>query len=128
VENFYHSTTKGGLTELRWRYNHRLSGEYDVLNKTSGNVVIVSPQWVTYDFGYLFDKDNFFAESGDDSLKRLLPLLRAHGVHQFIYIFDPRTPTLPKMLKDPITCHYWEDAAKKGLVKNDLASVLYKLD
>jgi hypothetical protein len=128
AENFYHNTRGGGLDELRWRYSERLSGEYDVLNRTSGNVVIVSPQWVSYDFGYLFDKDYFFAESGDDSLRRLLPLLKEHGVHQIIYIFDPRKPTLPKMLKDPSTCHYWDDAAKKGRIRNDLASVLYKLD
>jgi hypothetical protein len=128
AEGFYYNTGRGGLKELRWRYTKRLSDEYDVLNKKPGNVVIVSPQYVTYDFGYLFDKDYFFAESGDDSLRKLLPILKEHGVHQFIYIFDPRTPTLPKMLKDPITCHYWEDAAKKGRVKNDLASVLYKID
>jgi hypothetical protein len=28
-------------------------------------------------FGYLFNKDYFFAASGDDSLRRLLPLLKS---------------------------------------------------
>jgi hypothetical protein len=66
---------------------------------------------MSYDFGYLFDKNYFFSESGDDSLRRLLPLLKSNGVHEFIYIFDPRIPTLPKMLEDSSTRHYWDEAA-----------------
>ena len=45
------------------------------------------------------------------SLRRLLPLLKRNGVHEFIYIFDPRIPTLPKMLEDSSTRHYWDEAA-----------------
>ncbi|HEV3324059.1 MAG TPA: hypothetical protein VG052_00590 [Puia sp.] len=109
--SFYHNTHGGGYRELRWRYTKRIGPIYDLLNKKPGNVVIVSHQSMSYDFGYLFDKNYFFSESGDDSLRRLLPLLKSNGVHEFIYIFDPRIPTLPKMLEDSSTRHYWDEAA-----------------
>jgi hypothetical protein len=81
---------------------------------------------MTYDFGYLFNKDYFFAESGDDSLRRLLPLLKSYGVKEFIYVFNPQVPSLPRMLEDSTTKHYWEDV-KKGWVKDDIASEVYEI-
>ena len=64
--SFYHNTHGGGYRELRWRYIKRITPIYNLLNEKPGSVVIVSHQAMTYDFGYLFDKDYFFAESGDD--------------------------------------------------------------
>jgi pullulanase len=126
--SFYHNTHGGGYKELRWRYNDRLSASYNLINKKSGNVVIFSHQSMAYDFAYLFDKDYFFAASGDDSLRRLLPLLKKSGVHEFIYIFDPRVPTLPKMLEDSTTSHWWDNAAKKIWIKDEFASKVYTID
>jgi hypothetical protein len=66
-----------------------------------------------------------FAASNNDSLGRLLPLLKKQGVHQYIYVFDPREPTLPTMLKDSSTSHWWDDRAHHVWVKADYAAKLY---
>ncbi len=66
-----------------------------------GNVVVVSDSYMVYELGYLFDKDYFFMANGDDSLHRLLPLLKARGVREYTYIFNPRNPaSQPKSLRD----------------------------
>jgi hypothetical protein len=124
--SFYHNT-HGVYKELAWRYNERLEPTYNQLKNSTGNVIIVSRDYMMYDFGYLFDRNYFFAESGDDSLRRLLPLLKSHGVRQFIYIFDPRKPSLPGMLADSSTRHYWIDVANKVPIKRDVVSRVYTL-
>ena len=124
--SFYRNAYKGGYKELRYRYNQRITPTYNLINSKPGSVVIVSYQYMTYDFGYLFNKDYFFAESGDDSLRRLLPLLKSYGVKQFIYVFNPQVPSLPDMLKDSTTRHYWEDV-KKGWIKDDIASKVFEI-
>jgi hypothetical protein len=126
IQAFYHNTHTGGYEQLRWRYKQRLTQTYDLINSKPGNVVIVSHQAMTYDFGYLFNKDYFFAESGDDSLRRLLPLLKSHGVKQFIYVFNPQVHSLPKMLEDSTTRHYRDDVGKNG-IKEDIASKVYEI-
>jgi hypothetical protein len=128
LASFYQNTHGGGIKELRWRYNNRLADTYRLLNSKPGNVVIVSPHSAAYDFGYLFDQNYFFAASGDDSLRRLLPLLKRHGVHQFIFIYNPREGTLPAMLRDSATNHRFDAEAAAGWVKEDVASLVYKLD
>jgi hypothetical protein len=124
--SFYQNTHGGGYKELRYRYSQRITPTYDLINSKPGNVVIVSHQYMTYDFGYLFNKDYFFAESGDDSLRRLIPLLKSHGVKQFIYVFNPQVPSLPSMLEDSTTKHYWEDA-KKSWIRDDIASQVFEI-
>jgi hypothetical protein len=124
--SFYHNT-HGAYKELSWRYNERLEPTYNLIKQSAGNVIIVSRSYMMYDFGYLFDKNIFFAESGDDSLRRLLPELKSHGVRQFIYIFDPREPSLPKMLEDSSTRHLWVDAAHKVFIKKDVAGKVYTI-
>jgi hypothetical protein len=128
LASFYQNTHGGGIKELRWRYNNRLSDTYQLLERKPGNVVIVSPNTASYDFGYLFDRNYFFAASGDDSLRRLLPLLKSYGVHQFIFIYNPREQSLPPMLRDSATNHRFDAEAAAGWVKEDVASLLYELD
>lgn len=128
LASFYQNTHGGGYKELRWRYNMRLSDTYRLLTNKPGNVVIVSPHPAAYDFGYVFDRNYFFAVSGDSSLRRLLPLLKSNGVHQFIMIYNPRENTLPPMLQDSATRHRFDAEAAAGWVKEDVASKVYKLD
>jgi hypothetical protein len=128
LASLYQNTHGGGFKELRWRYNTRLTDTYRLLNSKPGNVVIVSPHFAAYEFGYLFDQNYFFAASGDDSLRRLLPLLKSHGVHQFIFIYNPRTRTLPPMLEDSTTRHRLDAEAAAGWIKEDIASKIYNLD
>jgi hypothetical protein len=128
LTSFYQNTHGGGYKELRWRYNQRLADTYRLLNGKPGNVVIVSPHFAAYDFGYVFDRNYFFSVSGDDSLRRLLPLLRSNGVHQFVFIYNPRERTLPPMLQDSATRHRFDAEAAAGWVKEDVASKVYNLD
>jgi hypothetical protein len=79
------------------------------------------------DFAWLFDKEYFFAASNNDSLSRLLPLLKKNGVHQYIFVFDPRVPTLPPMLKDSTTSHWWDDRAHDVWIKEDYAAKAYTI-
>jgi hypothetical protein len=123
---FYHNTYKG-YREIRWRYDHRLNASYDLLQKNPGSVVVMSHQSMSYDFAYLFDKNYFFAAPGDDSLRRLLPLLKKYGVHQYIYMFDPRVPTLPKMLEDSTTSYLWDDVTKKPYIKDEFQCKVYTI-
>ena len=125
--SFYHNTEKGGYKTMRWRYDHRLNASFDLLQKNPGSVVVLSHQAMSYDFAYLFDKNYFFAAPGDDSLRRLLPLLKKYGVHQYIYMFDPRVPTLPKMLEDSTTSYLWDDAAKKPYIKDEFQCKVYTI-
>jgi hypothetical protein len=124
---FYHNTHGGGYKEMRWRYNQRLTKTYRLIDSQPGNVVIVSHHWMINDFAYLFDKEYFFAASNNDSLRRLLPLLKKNGVHRYIFIFDPRGPTLPTMLKDSTTSHWWEDRARNVYIKEDYAAKQYTI-
>jgi hypothetical protein len=128
LASFYQNTHGGGYRELRWRYNDRLADTYQLLNRQPGSVVIVSPHYACYDFGYVFDRNYFFTASGDDSLRRLLPLLKSHGVHQFIFIYNPREHTLPPMLQDSATRHRFDMEAARGWVREDIASRVYDLD
>jgi hypothetical protein len=130
LPSFYQNTHGGGFKELRWRYNGRLTGTYKLLNSKPGQAVIVSPHFAAYDFGYIFDKDYFFAADGDDSLRRLIPLLKSQGVRQFICIYQPRYHTLPPMLEDSTTRHQFdaESAASPGWIKEDVAYRIYNID
>ena len=125
--SFYHNT-HGAYTNLRWRYNARVRPIYQKLDRCEGNVVIVSKPYLMYDLAWLFDKNYFFSESGDDSLRRLLPQLKDHGVRQFTYIFDPRYSSLPTMLRDSSTRYYWMmDVKKARKLKEELVAKVYAL-
>jgi hypothetical protein len=78
------------------------------------------------DVAWLFEKNYFFAASGDDSLRRLLPLLKKNGVHQFIYVYNPRIPAFPKMLQDSTT-GYLQAQAERRWIKEDYASKVYTI-
>ncbi len=124
---FYYNTHGGGYKEVRWRYNKRLASTYPLIDSKPGNVVIVSHHWMINDFAYLFDKEYFFAASNNDSLRRLLPLLKRNGVHQYIFVFDPREPTLPTMLRDSSTSHWWNEKTRNMYSKNDYAAKVYTI-
>lgn len=124
---FYHNTHGGGYKEVRWRYNQRLTKEYKLIDSQPGNVVILSHHWMINDFAYLFDKDYFFTASGNDSLRQLLPLLKKNGIRRYIYIFNPQVPTLPTMLEDSATSHWWTDRAHNKYVKDDYAAKVVTL-
>jgi hypothetical protein len=47
-------------------------------------------------------------------------------VKQFIYVFNPVVHSMPKMLEDSTTRHYYEDVGKNG-VKEDIASEVYQI-
>jgi hypothetical protein len=128
LKSFYRNTHDGGYKELRWRYNQRLTDTYRLLNSKPGNVVIVSPHFAAYDLGYLFDQNYFFAATGNDSLRRLLPLLKSNGVHQFIVIYNPRDHTLPPMLQDSATRHLFDTETAAGWLQQDIAAKVYDLD
>ncbi|HET6255725.1 MAG TPA: hypothetical protein VFE32_16735 [Puia sp.] len=125
--DFYHNTHGGGYKEVRWRYNQRLTKTYRLIDSQPGNVVIVSHYWMINDFAYLFDKDYFFAASSNDSLSRLLPLLKKNGVRKYIFVYDPQGPTLPTMLKDSTTSHWWVDRAHHVYVKDEYAAKVYPI-
>jgi hypothetical protein len=125
--SFYRNTHGGGYKELRWRYNQRLSASYALMNEKPGNVVILSRHWLINDVAYLFEKNYFFVASGDDSLRRLLPLLKRNGIHQFIYVYNPQIPTLPKMLKDSTNSFLWAPPDKKPWIKEDYAAKTYTI-
>jgi hypothetical protein len=124
--SFYHNTHGGGK-ELRWRYNRRLTASYALMNEKPGTVVILSRHWMINDVAYLFEKDYFFAASGDDSLRRLLPLLKKNGVHEFIYVYDPRVPTMAKMLKDSTDSYLWASPDKRAWIREDYVSKVYTI-
>jgi len=121
---FYDNTHGGGYKAVRWRYNQRLTRTYNLIDSQPGNVIILSHHWMINDFAWLFDKEYFFAASSNDSLRRLLPLLKENGVRQYIFVFDPRVPTLPTMLKDSTTSHWWDDSARHIWVRDEYSAKL----
>jgi len=97
------------------------------MNEKPGTVVILSRHWMINDVAYLFEKDYFFAASGVDSLGRLLPLLKKNCVHEFIYLYDPRVPTMAKMLKDSTDSYLWASPEKRPWMREDYVSKVYTI-
>lgn len=126
--SFYRNTHGGGYKELRWRYNQRLTDIYRLLDRKPGNVVIASPHVLSYDLGYLFDRNYFFGASGDDSVRRLLPLLKAHGVREVICLYNPRFNTLPPMFQDSTIRRQFAAEAAAGWIREDIACKVVHLD
>ncbi|HUB61017.1 MAG TPA: hypothetical protein VL978_09960, partial [Puia sp.] len=114
--SFYHNTFSGGVRNLGWAYRGRVVPTMERFGQKNGNVVVVSDPYMVYEMGYLFDKDYFFLASGDDSLRRLLSMLKASGVREYTYIFNPRNPaSQPKSLRDSTTLRLWPLAAAKKI-------------
>jgi hypothetical protein len=128
IPSFYQNTHGGGLKELRWRYNSRLADIYQLFDRKPGNVVIASPHFLSYDFGYLFDRNYFFGASGNDSLCRLLPLLKRSGAQEVICLYNPRFHTLPPMLEDSSTRHRFDAEATGGWIREDVAYKIFSID
>jgi len=125
--SFYYNTFTGGVEDLRWSYISRVTPYLDELEKKDGNVVVVSDAYMVYEMGYLFDKDYFFLAPGDDSLNRLLPLLKRQGIHEYTYIFNPRNPaSQPKSLRDSTTKYLWPLAGTKK-IKDEFYCTKYVL-
>jgi hypothetical protein len=128
LPSFYQNTHGGGYKELPWRYNQRLTEIYRVLDRKPGAVVIASPHFLSYDFGYLFDRTYFFGASGNDSVRRLLPLLARQGVHEVVCLYNPRFNTLPPMLQDSVILdRFWAESAR-GWIREDVAYKIISLD
>jgi hypothetical protein len=66
--------------------------------------------------------------TGDDSLHRLLLLLKASGVREYTYIFNPRYPaSQPKSLQDSTTQRLWPLAAAKK-IKEEFYCTRYTIE
>lgn len=116
--SFEHNSYKGGIKDLRWAYLKRLEPALDILASKPGSVVIVSAPYIAYELGFLFDKSYFFLAPGDDSLRRLVPLLKRQGIHEYNYISDSRVPhSLPAPFRDPATMKKLDSAAKENKIK-----------
>jgi hypothetical protein len=114
--SFYHNSFSGGVRDLGWSYGGRVEPYLERFGQKDGNVVVVSDSYMVYELAYLFDKDYFFLATGDDSLRRLIPLLKANGVHEYTYIFNPRNPaSQPASLRDSTTRRLWPLAADKRI-------------
>lgn len=126
--SFYHNTFSGGVRNLGWAYRGRVVPTMKRFQQKDGNVVVVSDSYMVYEMGYLFDKDYFFLATSDDSLKQLLPMLKANGVREYTYIFNPRNPaSQPKSLRDSTTLRLWPLAAAKK-VKDEFYCTTYSLE
>jgi hypothetical protein len=126
--SFYHNAFSGGVRDLGWAYRGRVEPTMERFEKKDGNVVVVSDPYMVYEMGYLFDKDYFFLATGDDSLHRLLPLLKASGVREFTYIFNPRNPaSQPRSLRDSVTRLLWPLAAGKK-IRDEFYCTKYTLE
>lgn len=127
--SFFHNTYKGGIKELRWAYTQRVKPSLDIIDGKPGNVVIVFAPYMAYELGSAFNKEYFFLAPGDDSLRRLLPLLKAQGIHEYTYISDPRLPhSLPAPLRDSVTMQRMEAAVKQNKVKNEFLLTKFTIE
>jgi hypothetical protein len=126
--SFYHNTFSGGVRDLGWAYKGRVEPYKERFEKREGNVIVVSDPYMVYELGYLFDRDYFFLAEGDGSLHRLLPLLKANGVHEYTYIFNPRIPaSQPPSLRDSTTRRLWPLAAKKA-IRDEFYCTKYRIE
>ncbi len=116
--SFEHNAYKGGIRDLRWAYLTRLEPALDTLASKPGSVVIIAAPYIAYEMGSLFNKSYFFLAPSDDSLRRLVPLRKRHGIHEYDYISDSRVPhSLPPQLRDPATMKKLEADAKENKIK-----------
>jgi hypothetical protein len=100
VFSLYLNTYRGGIKTLRRQNFERIKPDLDFVGSQNGKVVIVSQPFIAMDLGYLFDKDYVFLASNDTSLRRLLPLLKTQGIHEYTYIYFALLPDQPPMLKN----------------------------
>jgi len=101
--SFDRNTYKGGVKTLRWENYHRISPSMNFINRQQSKVVVVSYPYIAMELGYIFDRNYFFLAPDDSSLHRLLPQLKAAGVHEYTYIYDVRVPNVrPKMVADTV--------------------------
>ncbi len=126
--SLYHNVYSGAVRDLGWAYHGRVKPTMERFAEKPGSVVVVSDSYMVYELGYLFDKDYFFMANGDDSLHRLLPLLKANGVREYTYIFNPRNPaSQPKSLRDSTTQRLWPLAAAKK-IKDEFYCTKYTIE
>jgi hypothetical protein len=127
--SFYHNTWRGGLNDLRWSYSQRIKPAFDSIAGNPGNVVVIFAPYQAYELGYLFNKTYFFLAPGDDSLRRLLPLLKRQGIHEYTYVSDPRIPrSRPAPLRDPATMKELETAAKENKIKDQFLLTKFTIE
>jgi hypothetical protein len=116
--SFFHNTISGGAKNLEWAYRGRVLPTMERFEKNDGSVIVVSDPYMVYELGWLFDRDYFFLAAGDDQLRRLLPMLKANGVREYTYIFNPRNPaSQPESLRDSSTQRLWPLAAERKIIE-----------
>jgi hypothetical protein len=127
--SLFHNTYTGGVKDLRWSYMQRVKPHLDAFSAKPGNVVIIFAPYMAYELGSLFNRDYFFLAPGDDSLHKLLPLLKRQGIHEFTYVSDPRDPfSCPPSLRDPAIFKQLEAANKKLRVKEELMLTKFTIE
>ncbi|HTR29943.1 MAG TPA: hypothetical protein VMH27_11785 [Puia sp.] len=116
--SFFHNTISGGAKNLEWAYRGRVLPTMERFEKNDGSVIVVSDPYMVYELGWLFDRDYFFLATGDANLRRLLPMLKANGVREYTYIFNPRNPaSQPESLRDSATQGLWPLAAERKIIE-----------
>jgi hypothetical protein len=124
----WRNTYTGGVRHMQWAYGGRVQPFIDRIDREPGHVVVISNPYIAYELGYLVGKAHFFMASGDDSLRHLLPLLKAQGVQRYIYIFNPHEPkSQPPMLRDSSTQRLWILARKWRDMTDDFYAKEYLL-
>jgi hypothetical protein len=127
--SFFHNTYKGGIQDLRWAYTQRIKPSMDSIDSKPGNVVVVFAPYMAYELGSLFNKEYFFLAPGDDSLRKLLPLLKAQGIHEYTYISDPRDPhSRPAPLRDPATMKRLEATVRQNKIKDEFLLTKFTIE
>jgi hypothetical protein len=127
--SFYHNTYRGGLNDLRWSYSQRIKPAFDSIGDKPGNVVVIFAPYQAYELGYLFNKAYFFLAPCDDSLRKLLPLLKQQGIHEYTYVSDPRVPrSRPASLRDPATMKQLDAAVKENKIKDQFLLTKFTIE
>jgi hypothetical protein len=127
--SFMHNTYKGGIKEMRWAYTQRVKPSLDTITAKPGNVVVVFAPYMAYELGSAFSKEYFFLAPGDDSLRKLLPLLKRQGIHEYTYISDPRDSNSWSVLhRDSATIRQMEAAIRENKVKDEFLLTKFTIE
>jgi hypothetical protein len=81
--------------------NHnRILPALNFIKSQPENEIVVNSDFVTMELGAMFMKKNFFLAADTGSITKLIPMLKQHGVHSFIYVnYSEEPPGLSELLK-----------------------------
>ncbi len=127
--SFEHNAYKGGIKDLHYSYTQRIVPSLNTIGSQPGHVVVIFAPYMAYELGALFNKDYFFLAPGDDSLHRLLLILKAQGIHEYTYISDPKNPhSRPTTMRDPVIVKQLDTAVKEINVKDELLATNFTIE